>query len=87
METIAQLMIYKNRQVVLNKYEDGLLLERDGFLFEELEISDEEIIFYKEEIAIKTISLIEYPLFIRLAEFSHYYAVTNHRIQLQLYFP
>lgn len=88
-EVAEALSNYKNRQVVLNYYEEEELVRREGFHFEQILITKEnELVFVKDDSLILSISLQPYTMFEISHDFFHNYKLckdTTHWINI--YFP
>jgi ribosome maturation factor RimP len=81
---------YRNRQVVLNYYiEDDFLLKRDGFEFETIKVSNEQISFFKKGKEIFSVPLSDFSSATRNDEFQDFYIFRGANLQkrLELYFP
>lgn len=79
---------YKNRQAVLNYYEDEELVQRDGLDFEIIQVTDEEIQFLTGEKIKEAIDLSKYQKFERSKEFfKNYFELKNGVNILRIYFP
>lgn len=79
---------YKNRQAVLNYYEDEELVQRDGLDFETIHVTDEEIQFLIGEKVKEAIDLSKYKTFERSNEFfKNYFELKNGVNILRIYFP
>lgn len=79
---------YKNRQAVLNYYEDEELVQRDGLDFESIHVTDDEIQFLVGEKAKEAIDLTKYKTFARSTEFfKNYFELKDGINILRIYFP
>ena len=79
---------YKNRQAVLNYYEDEELVQRDGLDFESIHVTDDEIQFLIGEKVKESIDLSKYKTFERSTEFfKNYFELKNGVNILRIYFP
>lgn len=81
--------LYKDRQVIVNYYEDDELLVKDGFNFECIELKNNEIHFIKEGNTVFSISLDEFPHFKVLDDFKNFYSLSSiqGKDEYQIYFP
>ncbi|WP_010283815.1 hypothetical protein [Bacillus timonensis] len=86
-EAFEKLFQYGNQQVVLNWYEDELLIGRDGFFFTHLLIENGSLIFRKGNKEKQTILLVTYKSFEIVPDFRDFYQLTNETELLQIYFP
>ncbi|MEK5442203.1 MULTISPECIES: hypothetical protein [unclassified Fredinandcohnia] len=86
-EVLNMLMEYANQQVVINWYEDGQLIERNGFFFSSLCVEGNTLLFIKENEVKQTISLINYQTIEILPDFRDFFQLTNGTHILQIYFP
>ncbi|WP_458412824.1 hypothetical protein ACNQFZ_18740 [Schinkia sp. CFF1] len=79
---------YKNRQAVLNYYDDGELVQRDGLDFQTIIVTDLEIQFLSDEKIKEKIDLSKYKTFERSKEFfKNYFELKNGKNILYIYFP
>ena len=79
---------YKNRQAVLNYYEDEELVQRDGLDFETIVVTDDEIQFLIGEKVKEAINLSKYQSFESSKEFfKNYFELKNGINILRIYFP
>jgi hypothetical protein len=79
---------YKQCQVVLNYYqEDELLIQRNGFNFETIQIRDDRLSFMVKGSQYFTIDFNEYPEKIVNIDFPNYYTLRNNTNRLDIYFP
>jgi hypothetical protein len=88
LEDLSILEEYHNRQTVLNYYhDDDFLWKRDGFYFQSIVLTDEDLIFRKENESIITIPLKGYTSFTINSDFQNYYFFRSGSDRLELYFP
>ncbi|WP_147535213.1 hypothetical protein [Bacillus marasmi] len=81
---------YQNRQVVLNYYdEEDFLWKRDGFEFDSLEVSIENLSFIKRSNNVLIITFKDYPYLLRDNDYQDYFILqsNNFRKRIELYFP
>ncbi|MEO2075585.1 MAG: hypothetical protein ABGX20_09285 [Bacillus sp. (in: firmicutes)] len=86
---LSILISYRNRQVILNFYQDeDFLWERDGFHFESIELENEQLMFSKGNgDKVFTIPLKKYVSAIRDTQFPNYFILRNGEERLEIYFP
>ncbi len=87
MKTLHVLQRYEKRQVVLSVYTDDELMSRDGFFFDQIGLNPDRIVFIHNNRTINEIIIDPSFQFIQLLEFSHYYAIEQNRLRIELYFP
>lgn len=79
---------YKDRQVVLNYYNnDGFLVKRDGFSFQSLKLWDHYLLFTKKGETYCRISIENYPDLFLDNQFPNFYVLRNKTDRLEIYFP
>ncbi|MCQ6279249.1 hypothetical protein [Bacillus sp. EB600] len=81
---------YKDRQVVLNYYEDqDVLFQRDGFHFYSIKVlrESDELLFTKIDGSCCTISIKNYSDKYVDNQFPNYYVLTNGSERLDIYIP
>jgi hypothetical protein len=84
----GMLSTFRNRQVVLNFYEEEALIQREGFNFNIIEVTDTQLFFYKENKLIYSINLLDYNTFTISNEFKNYIKLSiDIENWLELYFP
>jgi hypothetical protein len=84
----GMLSTLRNRQVVLNFYEEEALIQREGFNFNFIEVADTQLFFYKENKLIYSINLLDYNTFTISNEFKNYIKLSiDIENWLELYFP
>ena len=82
------LMLFKDRQVVVNTFIDDELKNKDGFIFDHVEILDRSITFLKDKQTVYSISLEIYPNFQALEDFKNYFSFSNdNNDKIEIYFP
>jgi hypothetical protein len=88
LEDLSVFEEYQNRQVILNYYQkDDFLWKRDGFYFQSIILTDDELIFSKENDSILTIPLKEYSNLTINSDFQNYYIFRSVSDRLEIYFP
>lgn len=79
---------YRNRQVVLNYYQDDdFLWQRDGFHFESVQVSEGNLLFIKKNGTIVEIPLKQYISAAINSDFQNYYIFRKDKDRLEIYFP
>ncbi|MEH7224421.1 hypothetical protein V7112_11500 [Bacillus sp. JJ1566] len=86
-EVLKKLVKYGHQQVVVNWYEDELLIARDGFFFTHIQIEDDFLIFMKDHEAKQIITLSNYETIEILPDFRDFYQLRNDTETLHIYFP
>lgn len=92
-KTIEQLNIfegYRNRQVILNYYQEDFLWKRDGFEFCSLHVKNSELVFEKGRNQDPlTIPTHPYQKHVKNSQFPNYYIFygKNPEDRLEIYFP
>jgi hypothetical protein len=87
-EILDRLTGYKNRQVVINCYdEEETLCERDGFHFDRIQVDGERLIFLKDGEIKYCLVFSEFSSSKVLSDFSDYYSFMNERFTVKIYFP
>jgi hypothetical protein len=81
------LTTYRNRQVVVNRYEDDLLVSKDGYDFQELRMEQGHILFYKNQRIILDLVIDEAMSISKSAAFPNLYTFTTSVSRLEVYFP
>lgn len=88
MHDVTVLTEYRNRQVVLNYYQDGdFLWKRDGFHFTVIELINGSLVFSKPDGKSVVISLKEFESTAICSDFQNYYIFRNGNNRLEMYFP
>ncbi len=86
-ENPVLLLEYTNRQVVMNVYHEGALVERDGLAFDTIRIEQGAILFRKNGHIMLHVPFGPEDRFLRLTEFPRHYAVIGASTRVELYFP
>ncbi len=82
------LKLFKERQVIVNTFIDDELRNKDGFMFDHIEILDRSVNFVKDEQTVHSISLEIYPTFQALDDFKNYFSFSNdNNDKIEIYFP
>lgn len=88
MTVLDHIKNYRNRQVVLNYYDDeDFLHQRDGLFFDTVEIDEHFVSFIKNGVTVYQLSRIEYPHTKVLHDFNHHYLFFNDTSHVDIYFP
>lgn len=87
MDRLDVLRGFTDRQVVLNVYREGELLEKSGFSFGHIELSADRIAFVRDGRAVEELKLEPGFRFVRLPDFPRFYAVEQGGVRTELYFP
>ena len=85
--TLEVLLRYVNRQVVINVYEEDELLSKDGFLFDEICLDGNRIIFIRDKRVLQELMFDDAAQITQLAGFSRHYAIYHEGLRSELYFP
>lgn len=87
-EDINYLLSYKDRQVVLNYFEDEGLIDKNGFFFNEIQIMNSELKFIKDAEFIEIINLNNFPNFHKGETYKNYFYLSNNKNEkIEIYFP
>jgi hypothetical protein len=79
---------YKDRQVVLNYYQDDdFLWKRDGFCFDSIQLTNGQLLFIKNDSTLETINLAEFEWAVVNTDFPNCYMFQNGMDILEIYFP
>lgn len=84
---VEMLSRYMNRQLVLNKYVEDELVERDGLHIDHVVYQQERLEIYKDGRLARTIPIAPSAKFIALEGFKDHYAFVEGDSRLELYFP
>lgn len=79
------LFAYENRQVIINYFEDGGMIERKGFFFDIIQIDDGEARFIKGGEILHTLPLVKSIK--KLVGFSNHYSLGEGDQRVEIYFP
>lgn len=80
-------LLFKNQQVIINFYEEGELIQREGLFFESIHIADHQIQFSKGGKIVLTLPFGGYMNFSHRSEFKNYYSLEKGNKRVELYFP
>ncbi|MEH7393499.1 hypothetical protein [Bacillus sp. JJ1474] len=87
-EHLGVLAEFIQGQVILNYYEDDdFLWKREGFHFDSILVTNEQLIFKRKDGFKYTICLQEYPDFFINSAFQHYFTLRKTSGKLDIYFP
>ena len=78
---------FNNQQVVINFYEDEELVQREGLVFESIQIENNHLHFNKADKILFSLQLDEYKEFLQRNEFKNYFSFINGKQRVELYFP
>lgn len=79
---------YRNRQIVLNYYQDDdFLWKRDGFHFESVKLAEEKLIFLKKDGQVAAVHLGDFDEVVINTDFPNYYICRKYSDRLEIYFP
>ncbi|MEH7436615.1 hypothetical protein V7182_03890 [Neobacillus drentensis] len=79
---------YRNRQVILNYYQDeDFLWKRDGFHFESIQFGSEQLLFLKENGSTISVPIYEYKTAVINTQFPNFFILRNGEDRLEIYFP
>ncbi|WML56216.1 hypothetical protein [Neobacillus sp. PS2-9] len=79
---------YRNRQVILNYYQDGdFLWKRDGFHFELIQIGTEQLLFLKGNDSTISVPINDYKTAVINTQFPNFFILRNGEDRLEIYFP
>ncbi|MCL6570092.1 MAG: hypothetical protein K6T88_00215 [Bacillus sp. (in: Bacteria)] len=79
---------YRNRQVILNYYqEEDFLWKRDGFHVESIHVSLEYLVFTKSDGSQLTIALNDFSTAAINYDFQNYYVFRKEQERVEIYFP
>ncbi|MEQ6388474.1 hypothetical protein RZN22_04005 [Bacillaceae bacterium S4-13-58] len=78
---------YHDRQVVLNYYDDRELVERKGFTFSRVKLTEKEILFCIPNGIDYQIPTSSHVSFQRNSQFPNYYELFFSNSRIEIYFP
>ncbi|MDR6123672.1 hypothetical protein QFZ87_003269 [Bacillus sp. SLBN-46] len=79
---------YRNRQVILNYYQDeDFLWKRDGFHFESIQIGTEQLLFLKGNHSKLSVPINDYKTAVINTQFPNFFILRNSGDRLEIYFP
>lgn len=78
---------YHDRQVVINYYDDEELVERNGFSFSRIKLTEKEIAFCIPDGIDYRIPTTGYVRFQRNNQFPNYYELFYKNNRIEIYFP
>ena len=85
--SIEVLKNYKDRQVVINQYEDEELVNKDGYFIDYIQIKNNRIELIKNNEPIYSIDLNFFSSFKILEDHHNYFSVSGKNKKLEIYFP
>lgn len=77
---------FKNRQVIINHYVDGELIRRDGFFFECIKLSENNISIIRNDLPLWSISISNFS-FQAGVSFQNFFRLLNGDVEIEIYFP
>jgi hypothetical protein len=87
-ELKSRFLKYRNRQVVVNRYEEDELMSKDGFTFHEIQVEPRRILFYKEGILISELAIDDEDISVAQSTvFPNFYIFNTPHSKLEVYFP
>jgi len=85
---LEKLKLFKNRQVVINTYEDEELISKEGFFYDNVEVKTDKVEFIKNNNISYTIHFQKYPYFKEMDGFKNYFSFSNfNNDKVEIYFP
>lgn len=78
---------YRNRQVIINEYEDEELIRRDGFMFEDILVESSRILFLKNTLFIYEFVLLNNHIVRKDKTFPNFYVIESGSNRTEIYFP
>jgi len=79
---------YRNRQVILNYYQDeDFLWKRDGFHFDSIQFGSNQLQFIKGSESIISVPIFEYTIAVINTQFPNFFILRNGEDRLEIYFP
>ena len=78
---------FENRQVVLNFYQEDMLVDRVGLFFDTIKVSEDSVHFQKNGDDKYVLDIHHYDSFQTLTGFKHYYSISTDNNRVELYFP
>ncbi|MFP7297159.1 hypothetical protein [Neobacillus niacini] len=87
LKNLSVLSNYQNRQVILNYYQEDMMVQRDGFHFQSIQVTGSHLTFSKTDGKLVKIELKNYPHAFINTDFQNYYTLRNKKSSLDIYFP
>lgn len=78
---------FKDRQVVINYYEDEELVKKDGFSFDSIKIMANGIYFIRKNDVRVSIDTDSFKDFVKGDTFKDYFILKNEDSSIEIYFP
>ena len=79
---------YRNRQVILNYYQDeDFLWKRDGFHFDSIQFGSNQLQFIKGSDSIISVPINDYKTAVINTQFPNFFILRNGEDRLEIYFP
>jgi hypothetical protein len=83
---IKELTKFQNCQVVVNTYSDDELIKRDGFWFEQINVDQGFLHFFKEGKVVFRVQ-IEGKTIKKEPVFKNYFSINENSQRIEIYFP
>jgi hypothetical protein len=84
---LSGLSRFKNRQVIVNRYEDEELVSKEGYTFEEATVLPERIVFRKDDRVVLVLDIPEQASVSKPGMFPNHYVLAWNNERLEIYFP
>lgn len=84
-QVLNPLTKYENRQVIINYYVEDGIIDRKGFFFDSIQISEEGAQFIKSGQVLHRLPLAN--SLTKLAGFSNHYSLGEGEQRIEIYFP
>jgi hypothetical protein len=84
---LNDLSMYKNRQTIINEYYEEELIERSGFIFDEMKTDNNSIQFLRDGILLKRMELPVHSTSRKDNSFPNFYVLEWELTRIEIYFP
>jgi hypothetical protein len=84
---LSNLVKYKERQTIINEYQDEELVNRRGFHFEAIIVKNNSILFMKDHTLLLQIDLPSHSTIRKDYQFPNYYVTEWDFTVMEIYFP
>lgn len=84
---LNELLKFKNRQTIINEYNDEELIKRWGFFLDEMKMNQNSLVFIKNGIHLLEIGLPAHSSVRKDGSFSNLYTIGWDLIRIEIYFP
>lgn len=81
-----RLTAYVNKQIILNTYQDGELVAKEGFHFTRIAAEENRLLVFDRDSVVAAVETEGYSSFEQLFGFPNHYAFANDQERLELYF-